>query len=191
MGQFELYFRLGTNHILDLAGFDHILFVIVLCSIYSLFDWKKIIILITAFTIGHSVTLALATFQLITINSDLVEFLIPVTIAITATGNIINPKISTGRQLNYFFALFFGLIHGLGFSNYLRALMGTEESLLNPLFAFNLGLEAGQLLIVVFFLLFSLLPLQIFKINQKQWAVMISAIILGMAIMMIIEKIFW
>ena len=191
MGQFELYFRLGTNHILDLAGFDHILFVIVLCSIYSLFDWKKIIILITAFTIGHSVTLALATFQLITINSDLVEFLIPVTIAITATGNIINPKISTGRQLNYFFALFFGLIHGLGFSNYLRALMGTEESLLNPLFAFNLGLEAGQLLIVLFFLLFSLLPLKIFKINQKQWAIMISAIILAMSVMMIIEKIFW
>ena len=191
MGQFELYFRLGTNHILDLAGFDHILFVIVLCSVYSLFDWKKIIILITAFTIGHSVTLALATFQLITINSDLVEFLIPVTIAITASGNIINPKISTGRQLNYFFALFFGLIHGLGFSNYLRALMGTEESLINPLFAFNLGLEAGQLLIVVFFLLFSLIPLKIFKINQKQWAIIISAIILGMAIMMIIEKIFW
>lgn len=191
MGQFELYFRLGTNHILDLAGFDHILFVIVLCSVYSLFDWKKIIILITAFTIGHSVTLALATFQLITINSDLVEFLIPVTIAITASGNIINPKISIGRQLNYFFALFFGLIHGLGFSNYLRALMGTEESLINPLFAFNLGLEAGQLLIVVFFLLFSLIPLKIFKINQKQWAIIISAIILGMAIMMIIEKIFW
>jgi hypothetical protein len=191
MGQFELYFRLGTNHILDLAGFDHILFVIVLCSVYSLFDWKKIIILITAFTIGHSVTLALATFQLITINSDLVEFLIPVTIAITASGNIINPKISTGRHLNYFFALFFGLIHGLGFSNYLRALMGTEESLLNPLFAFNLGLEAGQLLIVVFFLLFSLLPLKIFKINQKQWTIIISAIILGMAVMMIIEKIFW
>jgi hypothetical protein len=191
MGQFELYFRLGTNHILDLAGFDHILFVIVLCSVYSLFDWKKIIILITAFTIGHSVTLALATFQLITINSDLVEFLIPVTIAITASGNIINPKISTGRHLNYFFALFFGLIHGLGFSNYLRALMGTEESLLNPLFAFNLGLEAGQLLIVVFFLLFSLLPLKVFKINQKQWTIIISAIILGMAVMMIIEKIFW
>ena len=191
MGQFELYFRLGTNHILDLAGFDHILFVIVLCSIYSLSDWKKIILLITAFTIGHSVTLVLATFQLVTINSDLVEFLIPVTIAITASGNIINPNISTGRQLNYFFALFFGLIHGLGFSNYLRALIGKEESLLNPLIAFNLGLEAGQLLIVVLFLLFSLLSLKILKINQKQWAIVVSAIILGVAIMMIVDKKFW
>jgi hypothetical protein len=191
MGQFELYFRLGINHILDLAGFDHILFVLVLCSIYSLYDWKKIIILITAFTIGHSVTLALATFQLIIINSDLVEFLIPLTIAITACGNIINSKISTVRQLNYFFALFFGLIHGLGFSNYLRALMGKEESLLNPLFAFNLGLEAGQLLIVAFFLLFSLIPIKIFKVNQKHWTIVVSGIILGMAIMMIIEKKFW
>jgi len=191
MGQFELYFRLGTNHILDLAGFDHILFVLVLCTIYTLNDWKKILILVTAFTIGHSLTLALATFQLIAINSDLVEFLIPVTIAITALGNILNLKIPTGRQLNYFFALFFGLIHGLGFSNYLRALLGKEESLLKPLFAFNLGLEAGQLLIVVFFLIFSLLPLKIFKVNQKQWAIVVSAIILGMAIIMIIEKKFW
>lgn len=191
MGQFELYFRLGINHILDLAGFDHILFVLVLCSIYSLYDWKKIILLITAFTIGHSVTLALATFQLIIINSDLVEFLIPVTIAMTAFGNILNLKIPVGRKLNYFFVLFFGLIHGLGFSNYLRALLGKEESLLNPLFAFNLGLEAGQLLIVVFFLLFSLIPIKIFKVNQKHWTIMVSAIILGMAIMMIIEKKFW
>ena len=191
MGQFELYFLLGTNHILDLAGFDHILFVLVLCSIYTLNDWKKILLLVTAFTIGHSLTLALATFQLITIHSDLIEFLIPVTIAITASGNLINLKISTGRQLNYFFALFFGLIHGLGFSNYLRALLGKEEFLLNPLFAFNLGLEAGQLLIIMFFLLFSLIPTKIFKVNQMQWAIMVSAIILGMAMMMIIEKKFW
>jgi ABC-type antimicrobial peptide transport system permease subunit len=191
MGQFELYFRLGTNHILDLAGFDHILFVLVLCSIYTLNDWRKILLLITAFTIGHSLTLALATFQLITIHSDLVEFLIPVTIAITAFGNLLNLKIAVGRKLNYFFALFFGLIHGLGFSNYLKALLGKEESLLNPLFAFNLGLEAGQLLIVVFFLIFSVLPLKILKVNQKQWTRVVSASILGMAIMMIVEKIFW
>jgi len=191
MGQFELYFRLGLNHILDLAGFDHILFVVVLCSLYSITDWKRIIILVTAFTIGHSVTLALATFQVITIDSGLVEFLIPVTIGITASGNILNPKDSKGVQLNYFFALFFGLIHGLGFSNYLRALLGKEVSLLNPLFAFNIGLEAGQLLIVLLFLLSSQLPLKIFKVNQKQWTVVISAIILGMAIMMMIESKFW
>ncbi len=191
MGQFELYFQLGTNHILDLAGFDHILFVVVLCSLYSISEWKRIIILVTAFTIGHSITLALATFQLLNINSDLVEFLIPVTIGITAAGNILNPSASKGIQLNYFFAIFFGLIHGLGFSNYLEALLGKEVSLLNPLLAFNIGLEAGQILIVLFFLFFSLIPLKFFKVNQKQWTMVVSAIILGMAVMMMIDSKFW
>lgn len=191
MGQFELYFRLGTNHILDLSGFDHILFVVVLCSLYSIADWKRILILITAFTIGHSLTLALAIFQLVSVNSDLVEFLIPVTIAITAAGNVLNPKTSKGVQVNYFFAIFFGLIHGLGFSNYLKALLGNEESVLNPLFAFNIGLEAGQLLIVLIFILFSLILLKIFKINRRQWTIVTSSIILGMALMMIIDAKFW
>lgn len=191
MGQFELYFRLGINHILDLAGFDHILFVVVLCSLYSVSDWKRIIILITAFTIGHSVTLALATFKLVNVSSDLIEFLIPVTIAITAAGNVLSPKPSRGVQVNYFFAIFFGLIHGLGFSNYLKALLGNEESVLGPLFAFNVGLEAGQLLIVLIFILVSLIPLKIFKVNRKQWTTVTSAIILGMAIMMIIDAKFW
>lgn len=191
MGQFELYFRLGTNHILDLSGFDHILFVVVLCSLYSIADWKRILILITAFTIGHSLTLALAIFQLVSVNSDLVEFLIPVTIAITAAGNVLNPKTSKGVQVNYFFAIFFGLIHGLGFSNYLKALLGKEESVLNPLFAFNIGLEAGQLLIVLIFILFSLILLKIFKVNRKQWTIVTSSIILGMALMMIIDAKFW
>jgi hypothetical protein len=191
MGQFELYFRLGINHILDLAGFDHILFIVVLCSLYSISDWKRIIILVSAFTIGHSLTLAMATFQLLTINSNLVEFLIPVTIAITAAGNIINPKATQVIQLNYFFAVFFGLIHGLGFSNYLMALLGKEVSLLHSLFAFNLGLEAGQVLIVLIFIFLSLIPLKIFKVNQKQWAIVVSAIILGMAVMMMIESKFW
>lgn len=191
MGQFELYFRLGTNHILDLSGFDHILFVVVLCSLYSIADWKRILILITAFTIGHSLTLALAIFQLVSVNSDLVEFLIPVTIAITAAGNVLNPKTSKGVQVNYFFAIFFGLIHGLGFSNYLKALLGNEESVLNPLFAFNIGLEAGQLLIVLIFILFSLILLKIFKINRRQWTIVTSSIILGMALMMIIDTKFW
>lgn len=191
MGQFELYFRLGINHILDLAGYDHILFIVVLCSLYSISDQKRIIILVSAFTIGHSLTLAMATYNLLNINSGLVEFLIPVTIAITSAGNIIQPKASKGLQLNYFFAVFFGLIHGLGFSNYLKALLGKEVSLLNPLFAFNVGIEAGQLLIVSFFLLFSLIPLKILKVNQKQWTSLVSAIILGIAIMMMIDSKFW
>ncbi len=193
MGQFQLYFQLGIQHILDLAGFDHILFVIALCAIYVLRDWKKIIILVTAFTIGHSITLALATLQVVKVNTDLVEFLIPVTIAITAFSNIIKPKPSTGRgvQLNYIFALFFGLIHGLGFSNYLRSLLGKEASLFQPLLAFNLGLEVGQLVIVTVFMLISSLLVGIVGLNRRDWTLVVSAIVLGMALMMMFETKYW
>ena len=191
MGQFELYFRLGTGHILDLAGFDHILFVVVLCSLYTISDWKKVVLLVSAFTIGHSLTLVLATFQLILVNSSLIEFLIPLTIAITAGSNILNPRIRKGVQLNYLFAVFFGLIHGLGFSNYLKALIGKEASVFNPLLAFNIGLEAGQLLIVLAFLLSSYIPLNILKIGKRDWTLLVSAIILLMSVMMLTGTKFW
>ncbi|WP_194775491.1 HupE/UreJ family protein [Pararhodonellum marinum] len=193
MSQFQLYFQLGIQHILDLKGFDHILFVIVLCAIYLSRDWKKILILVTAFTIGHSITLALATFKLLNLNSNLIEFLIPVTIAITALVNIIKPKPSGsgGLQINYLFALFFGLIHGLGFSNYLRSLLGRERSILEPLLAFNVGLEVGQLVVVAVFLLISSVLVGIMGINRKEWTLVVSAIVLGMSLMMMIDAKFW
>jgi hypothetical protein len=193
MGQFQLYFQLGIQHILDIKGFDHILFVVALCAIYITRDWKKILILVTAFTIGHSITLALATLKLIKVDSDWVEFLIPTTIAITALSNIFKPKPSSGRgiQINYFFALFFGLIHGLGFSNYLRSLLGKEASLFEPLLAFNLGLEVGQLVIVAIFMVVSGILVGIVGINRKDWALVISSIVLGMAIVMMIDTKFW
>lgn len=193
MNQFQLYFQLGIQHILDLDGFDHILFVIALCAIYLGRDWKKIIILVTAFTLGHSITLALATLNVIKVNADLIEFLIPVTIAITAVSNILKPKPSNGRgvQINYFFALFFGLIHGLGFSNYLRSLLGKEASIFQPLLAFNLGLEVGQLVIVGVFLVAAMLLVGVIGINRKYWTLVISSVVLGMAIMMILDTKFW
>lgn len=193
MGQFQLYFQLGIQHILDIKGFDHILFVVALCAIYITRDWKKILILVTAFTIGHSITLALATLKLVKVDSAWVEFLIPTTIAITAVSNIFKPKPSSGRgiQINYLFALFFGLIHGLGFSNYLRSLLGKEASLFEPLLAFNLGLEVGQLVIVAIFMVVSGILVGIVGINRKDWALVISSIVLGMAIMMMIDTKFW
>ena len=193
MNQFQLYFKLGLQHILDLQGFDHILFIVALCAIYLLRDWKKILILVTAFTIGHSITLALATMQLVRINSELIEFLIPVTIAITALFNVLKPKPSNGRgiQANYLFALFFGLIHGLGFSNYLRSLLGRENSLFEPLLAFNLGLEVGQLVIVTIFLLISSILVGMFGTNRKEWTLVISAVVFGMSFMMMLETKFW
>ncbi|RPA67747.1 HupE/UreJ family protein [Cyclobacteriaceae bacterium YHN15] len=193
MGQFQLYFQLGIQHILDLDGFDHILFVVALCAIYVLRDWKKIIILVTAFTVGHSITLALATLQLVKVNSEWVEFLIPVTIGVTALSNILKPKSSTSRgiQINYLFALFFGLIHGLGFSNYLRSLLGKESSIFEPLLAFNIGLEVGQLVIVAIFMVASSILIGIIGINRRDWALIISSVVLGMSMMMMLDTKFW
>ncbi|MFN7599768.1 MAG: HupE/UreJ family protein, partial [Bacteroidota bacterium] len=144
MNQFSLYFSLGRDHILDYAnGYDHILFVLALCSVYVIRDWKKILILVTAFTIGHSITLALATMQIISVDTGLIEWLIPITILITAVNNLFKKVEAVSRdtiQINYVFALFFGLIHGMGFSNYLRAILGKDHSIITQLLAFNLGL---------------------------------------------------
>jgi len=193
MNQFQHYFKLGVQHILDLNGFDHILFVIALCAIYLLRGWKKILILVLAFTLGHSVALAVAMFQWIRINIGLIEFLIPITIAVTAFVNLLKPKPSgsSGIQINYLFALIFGLIHGLGFSTYLRSLLGNQGSILEPLLAFNLGLGVGQLVIVGIFLLASSVWVGIFGVNRKEWTLVVSSIVLGMALMMIVNSKFW
>jgi hypothetical protein len=192
MSSFQLYFKLGLQHILDIQGFDHILFILALCAVYVVRDWKKILILITAFTIGHSLTLALATFNVIQVRSDVIEFLIPVTIAVTALATLFKPKPSTGRgiQFNYLFAIFFGLIHGLGFSNYLQALLGKETSIWQPLLAFNIGLEVGQIVIVASYLLLTTL-VNLAGVNRKEWTLVVSAFVLGVACMLMLETKFW
>lgn len=192
MSSFQLYFKLGLQHILDLNGFDHILFVLALCAVYVARDWKKILILVTAFTIGHSLTLALATFNIVQFRSEFIEFLIPVTIAITALVNLFKNRPSNGKglNLNYFFAGFFGLIHGLGFSNYLKELLGREASIWQPLLAFNLGLEVGQIVIVAAFLLLTSL-LHLAGVNRKDWTLIVSAFVLGVACMLLLETKFW
>lgn len=189
MQEFSLYFSLGWQHILDWSGYDHILFVAVLCGVYLLRDWKQVLILVTAFTIGHSITLALSVFNLVRINTDLIEFLIPVTIVVTALVNILNKKYN--RQLiwiSYSFAMFFGLIHGLGFSNFLKSVLGKEEHITTPLFAFNIGLEFGQLLIVLGILLISSLLMNFFKVPRREWNLFLSSGVFGIALVMAIER---
>lgn len=194
MGQFELYFQLGKDHILDYKhGYDHILFIVALCAVYLMRDWKKILILVTAFTIGHSITLALSTFDIISINQELIEFLIPVTIFITATSNIFRSTELSERTtyINYGYALFFGLIHGLGFSNYLKTILGKAGSIVTPLFAFNVGLELGQIIIVSIFLIISFILVDLFTVNRRDWKMVLSAVIAGMALLLMKDKIFW
>jgi hypothetical protein len=192
MNQFQLYFQLGLEHIADLTAFDHILFIIALCVIYHWTDWKRIVILVTAFTIGHSVTLALATLDLVKFDEELIEFLIPLTIIVTAGYNILKPDPPKANiHVNYVFALIFGLIHGLGFSNYLRSLLGKESSIVKPLFAFNVGLEVGQLIIVAVYLIISGILIKALRIQKQKMTLVVSAIVLGMSLMLLLEAKFW
>lgn len=173
-------------------GLDHILFVVALSAGYFLSDWKKILVLITAFTVGHSITLALATLNIIQIRTDVIEFFIVATILIASVSNLFRAaEASSNRiQLNYFYALFFGLIHGLGFSNTLRSLLSKNQELITPLIAFNLGLEVGQIMIVAIFLLAGFLAVR-FGVDRRDWKIIVSSIISGMALMLIKERAFW
>lgn len=191
MSIFKLYFELGLSHITDLQGYDHILFLICLSAVYSFKQWRSILVLITGFTIGHCTTLALATLRFINISSTLIEFLIPVTILITALANIIfrNDNFSNRLQLiKYFAAVFFGLIHGLGFSNYLKSLLGSESGIVKPLLAFNIGIELGQIFIVLIILTTSVLAIKTFRLKSRDWSLVMSGAGLGISLILILER---
>lgn len=195
MSEFQLYFGLGKDHILDYVnGYDHILFVIVLCALYVSRDWKKVLILVTAFTIGHSTTLALSTLRIVSVKPELVEFLIPLTIFVTAVSNLFkNENNISDRpiQMNYFYAIFFGLIHGLGFSNYLRSILRKDESILTQLFAFNVGLEVGQLIVVALFMAISFILVDLFGANRRDWKMVISSAVAGIALILMKNAAYW
>ncbi|MGB3849366.1 MAG: HupE/UreJ family protein [Tunicatimonas sp.] len=191
MNTFSLYFDLGLTHILDIRGYDHILFVVALCAMYVLRDWRKILWLVTAFTVGHSITLALATLQLVHLDPDLIELLIPVTIFITATSNIVRKRgaaLPLVAPLNYALALIFGLVHGLGFSNYLRSLLGKEQSIVAPLLSFNLGLELGQIVIVLISLLSASVTIGFLGVSRRDWKLVVSSAIAGVSLMLVVER---
>ncbi len=216
MSEFLSFAKLGFHHIADLKAFDHMLFVVTLCAVYRWTDWRKLLVLITAFTIGHSLTLVLAGLHILQVPSDLVEFLIPVTIVLTSLHNIVGKGLLSLRNeglvspvadtdarsglpippasglviLRYLLALFFGLIHGMGFANYFRALMGEEGNIVLPLFAFNVGIEVGQLMIVgVFFGLYFLLA-QWLKLAHRDWNLYVSGLGGGGALVLILQNLF-
>ena len=191
MSVFELYFKLGLDHIADLKGYDHILFILTLCAVYSLKEWKRVLVLVTAFTIGHSLTLALATLDLLSVDGDLIEFLIPLTIFVTALANLLFRKqqvSSLQHYLKYTAALFFGLIHGLGFSNYLRSLLGAERGLVLPLFSFNVGIEMGQIIIVSIIMLLTKGVVDILGMPRREWHVLLSGAGLGISLVLMVER---
>lgn len=186
MSQFQLYLELGFTHILDMDGTDHILFIIVMMCVYKLKDWKSILGIITSFTIGHSITLFLSVFKIVKVNSNYIEIAIAVTIFLTCMENVFRKKSNDKRVV---FSGFFGLIHGLGFSNYLNSLLGSSTSIFMPLLAFNIGLELGQILIVVVLFLLIYLLYRFLKMNQKIFIIISSLLIAIQSIVLISERI--
>ena len=197
MHSIDMYINLGFQHISDLAGYDHILFLLALCAVYSIDQWRRLFILVTAFTVGHSITLALSSFGWVVIPSQIIEFLIPVTILITAIRNVAVP---TSDQLtddqgnmtgHYLVALCFGFIHGMGFSNYFRALMMDSSSITIPLMGFNLGIEIGQLLVVSIIVIVASLVVKFAQVKHRDWNLFISGAAAGISIVLMNETAFW
>lgn len=195
MHPFWLFLELGFEHITDPQGYDHILFVVALAALYQYRQWKPLGIMVTAFTLGHSITLALTTLGAQLMSGTWIEFLIPVTIFIAAISNYFYKQPEAGVQtglrayrLQYGLAAFFGLIHGMGFSNYLRELMGSSRSILTELLAFNLGLEIGQLLIVSLVLVLNYIFVLRFNVKQREWVLLVSGAVAGPALILLLER---
>ena len=190
MSDFKFYFGLGWEHILSWEALDHLLFITVLATIYVLKDWKQVLILVTAFTIGHSVTLVLSVLDIIRFPSNWVEFLIPCTIVITAISNLFQKKFTPKSiRINYFLALFFGLIHGMGFANTIRFMLAKDQSMGWGMFGFNIGLEAGQIIVVSIILFISFIFMNLLKINRREWVIFLSAGIFSLALKMTLERV--
>lgn len=189
MSDFNFYFGLGWEHIMSWDALDHLLFIAALAAIYLLKDWKQVLILVTAFTIGHSLTLVLSVLDVIRFPSNWVEFLIPCTIVITAISNLFQKQFTPRSiRINYFLALFFGLIHGLGFANTIRFMLAKDQSLGMGLFGFNVGLEVGQIVVVGTLLLITQGLINSFKINRREWVIFLSAAIFSLALKMSLER---
>ncbi len=194
MSEFWLYLKLGFGHVLDWNAYDHILFLIVLTIGYTFDNWKRILLLVTLFTIGHTISLFLAAYNVVSVNSRLVEFLIPLTILATAIFNVLTSKSGSKSSkigVLYGATIFFGLIHGLGFSSYFKVISSNASSKILPLIEFALGIELSQLLVVVIVVLISFVAQTFFRFSKRDWIQIVSSIVIGMVIPMLIANKIW
>ena len=195
MPDFWIYFKIGLQHVLDINGYDHVLFLIALTVPYAFKDWKRVLLLVTIFTIGHTFALLLSVFNIVTVKASLVEFLIPITILITAFFNLFTAGKSSKQESITFIAvvtLFFGVIHGLGFSNYFKSILpGNPTDKVVPLFEFALGIEAAQILVVLSVLVLSFVVQTFFRFNKRDFTLVMSAFVIGVVVPLIIENPIW
>lgn len=181
----------GMNHVLDINGYDHILFLMVLAVPYLFNDWKRVLVLVTTFTVGHTLSLVLAAYGVVQINGQLVEFLIPVTILIMALYNVFTAgKTSKNNKIGLLFVttLFFGIIHGLGFAREFKMFSGQAENKLELLIEFALGIEIAQIIIVFVVLFIGFICQTVFRFSRRDWMMVLSSIVIGLVIPMIIES---
>lgn len=195
MSEFWIYFQIGLRHVLDIQAYDHVLFLIALTVPYAFKDWKKVLILVSIFTIGHTLALLLSVFGVIFVKVNLIEFLIPITILTAAIFNLFTSGKSTKNEsitIVAFVTLFFGVIHGLGFSNYFKTLLGgSPQSKLLPLSEFALGIETAQIIVVIIVLILSYIVQTIFRFSKRDWTLVMSAFVIGVVLPMIINNPIW
>ena len=195
MQEFWIYFQIGLKHVLDIHAYDHVLFLIALTIPYSFKDWKRVALLVTLFTIGHTMALMLSVFGIVAIKVNVVEFMIPVTILITALFNLFTAGKSGKKEsinLVFFTTLFFGIIHGLGFSNYFKSILGGDAaSKVLPLAEFALGIEAAQIIVVFVLLIISYLVQTVFRFSKRDWTLVLSPFVIGVVIPLLVESELW
>lgn len=191
MNSFELYLRLGFEHITDWQGMDHMLFLLGLTAIYQFKHWGRVLGVVTAFTIGHTITLIMAATGVVRVNGALVEFLIPVTILITGLVNLFPAGKNPRNNWRIFIASLFGLIHGLGFSNYYRMMTMGDTSDWASLFPFALGVELGQLAIVFGILLITAILFNFMRFKINEWNIFSSGLVCGVAAYLMIQTWPW
>jgi hypothetical protein len=189
MSDFAFYFKMGWEHIISKDALDHQLFILALACVYTITDIKRVLILVTAFTIGHSLTLALSVYDVIRFSSKWVEFLIPCTIFITALNNIFQvDRKGNSARINYYLALCFGLIHGMGFANAIRIMLAKDQTIGWGLFGFNIGLEAGQIFVVAIILIIGILFLNFLKVKRRDWIFFLSSGVFALSLKMALER---
>jgi hypothetical protein len=200
MADLTTFIQLGFRHITDLEAMDHILFLLALAAIYRPRDWRSALWVVTAFTAGHSVTLALAVSGVVRFPAALIEFLIPVTIVATCIENIVvadRQRAPMHGSYRPVFAGVFGLVHGAGFANYLRDLFADQIAI--PLFGFNVGIELGQIVVLCIAALVLLMIDRLISIARQRGGIpvlrlrilAVSSIVLVVAARWAVERTPW
>ena len=195
MSDFWIYFEVGMRHVLNLFSYDHVLFLIALSVHYEFKDWKKILILVSLFTLGHTLALLLSVYGIIVVKVNLIEFLIPITILITALFHLFTAgKSAKNESMSAIglITLFFGIIHGLGFATYFKSIIGeTSDSKLLPLLEFATGIEAAQIIVVLIALIAAYCAQTLFRFSKRDWTLVMSSFVIGVVLPMIIESKIW